>query len=334
MAKAEPKTSHWLIKTGLVLFLVLVVFWGYVVFMPHQIPNQRYSLVIGRHQPLHKVANQLESAGIISHPRLLVLLTRLQGKDKRIIAGMYILNHPMSLWDIVNRITSGHPDEISVTILEGWNFKQIRENLDSESQLTHLTTSMSESQILSALKINSPRMEGLLYPSTYFVAPGQSDLEVMHNAYYLMQTKLTAAWQNKNTNTVYQTPYQLLTMASLIQKETSDESDMVLISTVFNNRLRSNMRLQDDPAVFYGLNNKEIIVRADFAIDTPYNTYLHNGLPPTPICTPSQAAIEAAARPTADKTLLYFIAIGNGKSKFSATYQEHNQAIGKYLKKK
>lgn len=334
MAKAAPKSSHWLIKTSLVVFLVIVVFWGYVVFAPHQIPNQRYSLVIGRHQSLHKVANQLESAGVISSPRLLVLLARLQGKDKKVIAGMYILNHPMSLWDIIERITNGHPDEISVTILEGWNFRQIRASLDSESELTHLTTSMSESQILAALKINSPRMEGLLYPSTYFVAPGQSDLEVLHNAYNLMQNKLTSAWQSKNNNTMYQTPYQLLTMASLIQKETSNESDMVLISTVFNNRLRTNMRLQDDPAVFYGLNNKATIVRADFAIDTPYNTYLHNGLPPTPICTPSQAAIDAAARPTNDKTLLYFIAIGNGKSTFSATYQEHNQAINKYLKKK
>jgi UPF0755 protein len=156
----------------------------------------------------------------------------------------------------------------------------------------------------------------------------------MQNAYKLMQTKLSAVWQVKNTNALYTTPYQLLTMASLIQKETNNESDMLQISTVFNNRLRSNMRLQDDPAVFYGLGNKDVITRADFAIDTPYNTYLHNGLPPSPICIPSQAALNAAANPGDDYKLLYFIAIGNGKSKFSTSYQEHTEAVNKYLKKK
>jgi len=122
-------------------------------------------------------------------------------------------------------------------------------------------------------------------------------------------------------------------MASLIQKETSDKMDMYQVSTVFNNRLRVNMRLQDDPAVFYGLNNKEKIIRSDFKTDTPYNTYLHNGLPPTPICTPSQNALNAAANPGDDYKLLYFVAIGNGKTKFSYTYDEHSQAVTQYLKK-
>jgi UPF0755 protein len=177
-------------------------------------------------------------------------------------------------------------------------------------------------------------MEGLLYPSTYFIAPNQPDLEVMRISYRLMQSKLADLWVNKNKNaTNYQDPYQLLVMASLIQKETSDKEDMYQISTVFNNRLRTNMRLQDDPAVFYGLNNKATITRADFKIDTPYNTYLHNGLPPTPICTPSQSALAAAANPGDDYKLLYFVAIGNGKTKFSYSYGEHSQAVNQYLKK-
>ena len=330
----KPKPTHNLIKTGWIIFILLVISCGYIIFVPNKIPNGRYALVIDRHESLHKISRDLESAGVISHPRLLVILSRLMGRDKKIVAGMYILNHPMSLWDLVTRLSNGHPDEISVTILDGWNFKQIRSSLDNESEMVHLTTSMTEDQIIAALKIPNSRMEGLLYPSTYFMAPGQSDLEVMQNAYKLMQTKLTSAWQTKNANTMYSTPYQLLIMASLIQKETADKADMVQISTVFNNRIRKNMRLQDDPAVFYGLGNKDVIVRADFSIDTPYNTYMHNGLPPTPIGTPSQSAINAAANPTSDYSLLYFIAIGNGKSKFSATYQEHNQAINTYLKKK
>ncbi|RTL10651.1 MAG: endolytic transglycosylase MltG [Neisseriaceae bacterium] len=328
------KSTHPLIKTFLIAFLLLVVYWGYEVFFPRNLPANPYRIVVSKGESASKIARQLESDNVISSPRLFVLVSRMMGKDKKITAGMYILHKPLSLIELVERLSNGKPDEISITILDGWNFKQIRNILNSESQIAHLTESMTESQILATLKVNYPRMEGLIYPSTYFIAPGQSDLEVMQHGYKLMQDKLTEAWQSKNKNALYSNPYQLLIMASLIQKETNDPADMVQISTVFNNRLRSNMRLQDDPAVFYGLGNRDKITRADFAIDTPYNTYMHNGLPPTPISTPSQKALDAAAAPSDDYKLLYFIAIGNGKSKFSTSFEEHSKAVDKYLKKK
>lgn len=332
--KKSKQPTHKAIKIFLVLVLLFVALWGYLVFFPKSIPNNNYNLVVSRGDSFSKVASRLDGANVISSRRLFVLVARFLGKDRKITAGMYVLGKPMSMYDLIDRLTNGKPDEISFTILEGWNFKQLRRNMDNESQITHLTAAMTESQILSSLKINQPRIDGLLYPSTYFIAPGQTDLEIYQMAYKNMQQKLAALWQSRNeSNTVYKNSYELLILASLVQKETNESQDMALVSTVFNNRLRINMRLQDDPAVFYGLDNKDVITRADFAIDTPYNTYLRNGLPPTPICIPSQNALNAAANPTSDRDILYFVAIGKGKTKFSTTYNEHSLAVNKYLKK-
>lgn len=331
--QSPHSSTHKLIKVLLIIFSILVIYWGYEIFFPRQLPTKEYSLVINRGEPLNKLSKRLKNDQVIKSPHLFVWATRLMGKDKKIAAGMYILNKPMSLIDLIERLSNGKPDEISITILDGWNFKQIRNLINTESQISHLTESMTDQQIRNELKISAPSMEGLLYPSTYFIAPHQSDLEVIQNAYKLMQDKLTKSWLSRGNNTVYKTPYELLIMASLIQKETSESSDMFLVSTVFNNRIKINMRLQDDPAVFYGLANRDRITRVDFAIDTPYNTYLHKGLPPTPICTPSQNALNAAAKPPVEPTLLYFLAIGNGRTKFSSTYGDHNHAINKYLKK-
>lgn len=332
---SNVKSTHKVVKFLLLVSLLFATFWGYFLFFPRSIPNGSYSLIVARGDSLTRVARKLDEANIVPNQRLFVIVARLMNKDKKITAGMYIINKPMSIFDLIQRLSNGKPDEISITILEGWNFKQFRNYLANESQIVHLTESMTEEQIIGALKIDYSRMDGLLYPSTYFVAPYQSDLEVMQLAYKTMQDRLLKVWQARNESyTVYKTPYELLTMASLIQKETSESQDMIMVSTVFNNRIRTNMRLQDDPAVFYGLGNKATITRADFAIDTPYNTYLHNGLPPTPICIPSQNALYAAANPTSDSKIMYFVAIGNGKTKFSETYQEHSKAVNKYLKKK
>ena len=318
----------------LLVFLLGAIYLGYSIFLPNQLPNnQTYKLVIDKDQTLRGVTARLHSDNVINDPRLMLALTRILGKDKKIVAGLYLFKHSASMFDIIKRITNGKPDEITITILDGWTFKQVRSYINSLPEVNHVAQNMTESQILASLKIPYTKMEGLIYPSTYFIAPNQSDLEIYQSAYKQMQLKLNQVWDGRNINTSnYSGSYQLLIMASLIQKETSDVEDMLQISTVFNNRLRSNMRLQDDPAVFYGLENKARITRQDFQIDTPYNTYLHSGLPPTPICTPSQAALEAAANPGSDYKLLYFIAIGNGRSKFSYTFEEHSTAVNKYLR--
>jgi UPF0755 protein len=255
------------------------------------------------------------------------------GYDRKILAGLYVLHNNVSMWDVISRITSGKPDQISVTIIDGLRFLQIKAYIDSLENIKHITNNMSEEEIKTLLKIKAPNLEGLFYPSTYFIAPGQSDLEIYNHAYNLMQVKLAALFAERTANTHYTNSYQMLILASLIQKETSNNEDMLQVSTVFNNRLARGMKLQDDPAVFYGLHNATKIDHKDFLIDTQYNTYLHPGLPPTPICIPGERAIIAASKPLNNPNLLYFIAIGKGETRFATSFDKHKAMIKKYLKK-
>lgn len=327
------KRSNLFTKVILVGFIIIAIYIGQVVFFPHRIPNKEFQLIVDKNQSMRVLAANLETNNIISNQRAFLIVLRILGRDRKVTAGLYNLKNSMSLWDIVSRITNGHPDQISVTFLDGWRFSQIKSYVDGLQNIKHLGASLTQEQLKAVLKIQSPNLEGVFYPSTYFVAPNQTDLEIYQNAYKLMQTKLAALYATRSTSTSYTNPYQMLILASLIQKETDNKEDMRLVSTVFNNRLHIGMKLQDDPAVFYGLHNQEHITHKDFQIDTEYNTYLHIGLPPTPICTPSESALIAASQPLNKPDLLYFVAVGGGKTRFSSSYHEHKNLVNEYLKK-
>jgi UPF0755 protein len=327
------KKFRLLAKLLLVGFVVFAGLLGYRVFYPHQIPNNSYQLVVDMNENVSGIANDLSAHGIIKDKFLFRGLLRLLGRDRKVAAGLYFLKNSMSTWDIVFRITNGKPDQISVTFIDGWSLEQIRSYVNGLSNIQHLTSGFSDEDLKTSLKIDLPSLEGVFYPSTYFIAPNQTDLEIYQQAYRLMQKKLTELYSKRSAVSIYSNPYQMLTMASLIQKETGKKEDMFLVSTVFNNRIRKGMKLQDDPAVFYGLRKQKTVSRKDFQLDTPYNTYTRFGLPPTPICTPSYNALVAASQPLDKPDLLFFLAIGSGKTKFSNTYDEHKSAVNKYLKK-
>ncbi len=320
-------------KIVLISFVVFAFYLGNLMFFPHAIPNGSYRLIVDKNETITSITNELKQNNIIPNAYALKLLLRVLREDRKVAAGMYILRGSMSTWGIAERITNGSPDQISVSIIEGWSFEQLRNYINKIDHIQHITESYTEDELKNSLKINWPNLEGAFYPSTYFVAPNQTDLEIYQQSHRLLLTKLDELYNHRESNTVYGTPYQLLIMASLIQKETAKVEDMYMVSAVFNNRIRKKMNLQDDPAVFYGLKNQNKITRKDFQIDTPYNTYLHFGLPPTPICIPSPNALLAASKPLNDHDVLYFVAIGEGKTKFSKSYKEHKSAIHKYLKK-
>lgn len=320
-------------KLILIAFILSAITLGYVMFFPHHIPNNSYQLVVDKDESISAISEDLSKHNIIKSKTMFRGLLRLLGRDRKVTAGLYFLKNSMSTWDIVQRITNGRPDQISVTFIDGWSLVQIRNYVNNLQNIQHITTRYDDDQLKTALKVDSPSLEGMFYPSTYFIAPNQTDLEIYQSAYRLMQNKLGTLYTTRSTSAVYTNPYQLLIMASLIQKETNNKNDMVLVSTVFNNRLKKGMKLQDDPSVFYGLRNQKIVTHKDFSIDTPYNTYIRFGLPPTPICTPSENALLAASLPLDKPDLLFFVAIGSGKTKFSATYNEHKTAVNKYLKK-
>lgn len=330
---SKYKKTNFFSKTLLIGFILFAVVLGYEVFFPHHLPNNAYQLIVDKDESISAIANDLSEHNIIKSKFMFRGLLRLLGKDRKVAAGLYFLKNSLSTWDIVARITNGKPDQISVTIIDGWSFEQIRNYINGLPNIQHLTAKYTEEQIKSTLKIDYPNLDGVFYPSTYFIVPNQADLEIYQQAYRLMQNKLTDLYNSRSTSTNYTNPYQLLTMASLIQKETNNKNDMILVSTVFNNRLKKGMKLQDDPSVFYGLKHQPNVTRKDFQLDTPYNTYTRFGLPPTPICTPSYNALVAASQPLNKPELLFFVAIGSGKTKFSNTYGEHKSAVDKYLKK-
>ncbi|MDN0084432.1 endolytic transglycosylase MltG [Crenobacter sp. SG2305] len=316
--------------------LVAAALWlAWVVAVPVPLPQSPYNVIVGPNRTLRQVAYMLERDGLIRNRWVMIALARVGGTDRKIKAGLYEISSPVAMWQLLKRFAEGNPDQASVTVLEGWSFRQFRAVIDREPDLKHDTRGLTEEALLVSIGAPEPRAEGLFFPSTYFFVPGSSDLDLYRRAYRTMQQQLGSAWAQRSVNLPYRSPYELLTMASLVEKETSHEADRPSVAAVFANRLNIGMRLQTDPSVIYGMGAAYHgnISRADLRRDTPYNTYTRSGLTPTPIALPGRAALEAAAHP-ADTRALYFVARGDGSSQFSETLDEHNAAVRKYILKK
>jgi UPF0755 protein len=325
----------WLSR-GLMLVLLLAVGWlSWVVFVPVSLPSSSYNITIGPSRTLSQVAHGLQEEGVIRSRMVMVALARIEGTDRHIKAGLYRFSGPVSMWQILQRFTEGRPDEASVTVVEGWTFRQFRAALDQSPDVKHDSAGLSDAEVLQRIGAEGALPEGLFFPSTYYFTPGASDMELLDRAYQTMQRKLADAWMQRAADLPLASPYQLLTLASLIEKETARPGDRPMIAAVFVNRLKKKMRLQTDPSVIYGMGPlyDGHIGKADLKRDTPYNTYTRDGLTPTPIALPGQAALEAAAHPAASD-VLYFVASGDGGSHFSTTLEAHNSAVRKYILKK
>lgn len=334
-AKPRRKSPALWPRILLLAVLTAVAWLSWVVVIPVDLPQSPYKLTIGPNRTLGQVARTLADEGVIRNRNIMMLLGRMQGMDRKIKAGLYQFSDSASMWDILQRLADGHPDEASLTLIEGWNFRQFRQAIDRNPDIKHEARDLTDAQLLQQLGLDGVQAEGLFFPSTYLFTPGSSDLELYRRAYNTMQQKLDAAWSSRKADLPYHTPYELLIMASLVEKETSLDADRPLVAAVFVNRLNKGMRLQTDPSVIYGMGSAYHgnISKADLRRDTPYNTYTRNGLTPTPIAMPGKAALEAAANP-ANSSALYFVAKGDGSSYFSATLDEHNQAVRKYILKK
>jgi len=173
--------------------------------------------------------------------------------------------------------------------------------------------------------------EGRFFPDTYMYARGSSDVAVLRRAMRAMDQRLAAAWAQRSPAAAVKTPDEALILASIVEKETGKAADRALVAAVFNNRLRAGMPLQTDPTVIYGLGPAfdGNLRKKDLQSDTPWNTYVHPGLPPTPIAMPGKASLLAAVRPAASQAL-YFVARGDGSSQFSSNLDEHNRAVNRY----
>jgi UPF0755 protein len=282
---------------------------------------------------INGAAQQIAEAGAPVNPILFALLARGSGKGSRIKAGSYELKPGTTPLRLLEQLVRGEFAQESLTIIEGWNFKQMRQAIAEHPGLKHDTASWSNSELLAKISNEFSNPEGLFFPDTYLFARGASDLQIYRQAFALMNKRLNEAWSKRDQSLPYKTMYEALIMASIVEKETGQKSERGLVAGVFVNRLRTGMLLQTDPTVIYGMGERYqgVIRKSDLLTDTPYNTYTRRGMPPTPIALPGAASLAAALSP--DKTdALYFVARGDGTSHFSSNLNEHNQAVNKYLR--
>ena len=282
-----------------------------------------------------QVAQAVAASGADVWPVALFGWFRLSGQARQIKAGNYEITPGMSPRKLLNMLVRGEESLKSVTLPEGLNFSQVLATLRRAEQLKPDAQQLSPSQLMAALGRPGLHPEGRFFPDTYTYAKGSSDLAVLQRAARAMDKRLAEAWAQRQPNLPLRSPDDALVLASIIEKETGKPSDRAQIGGVFINRLRIGMLLQTDPTVIYGLGEgfDGNLRKRDLRADTPYNTYTRAGLPPTPIAMPGKAALLAAVQP-AKTPAFYFVAKGDGSSHFSASLDEHNRAVNKYIRGK
>jgi len=288
-------------------------------------------ITVSAGESLSSLSKELVNRGWITKRFWLRSYARLYPKESQIKAGTYLVPAKISLVSLLDLLVSGKEHQFSLTFIEGTNFKQWLGLLAKEQQLKHIITDQTPAQIADLIGIKHHNPEGWFFPETYAFTAGTTDLAILKRAHKQMKIHLIQAWQQRSLSLPYDKPYQALIMASIIEKESSLNRELPLISAVFVNRLMKKMRLQTDPTVIYGLGERYQgnITRRHLREKTAYNTYRINGLPPTPIAMPGLGAIEAVMHP-ASSDYLYFVSMGNGAHIFSETLAEHNKAVAKY----
>lgn len=310
-----------------------IVGWRYLnTAMP--IPAGGASLEVTPGTPLAAVTRGLAGRALLEHPSWLTAYARLRGTATRIHAGEYRLAFGTTPGALLDQLVAGRVQLHQFTIVEGWRFEEALDALRVHPAV--VASDWSPEEIMEQLGRAELHWEGQFLPDTYSFPRGTTDVEVLKWAHEALNERLEGAWEARSPGLILDGAYEALTLASIIEKETALASERRLISGVFHRRLERGMRLQTDPTVIYGLGERfdGNLRRADLNRDTPYNTYTRTGLPPTPIALPSEAAIEAAVEPDPGDAL-YFVATGepNGSHHFSATLEEHNEAVARYLRR-
>ncbi|AOG24239.1 endolytic transglycosylase MltG [Acidovorax sp. RAC01] len=277
------------------------------------------------------VARDAVAAGARADARLLYAWFRVSGQDRAIKAGNYELPPGTTPRDLLQKLVRGEESLRALTLVEGWNWRQVRQALAREDQLKPDSAGLTDEALMAQLGRPGVRPEGRFFPDTYTYAKGSSDIAVLRRALHAMDRKLEAVWAQRAADTPLKSADEALILASIVEKETGRASDRATIAGVFTNRLRIGMMLQTDPTVIYGLGERfdGNLRRRDLLADTPWNTYTRTGLPPTPIAMPGKASLLAAVQP-AQTRALYFVAKGDGASHFSESLEEHNRAVNRY----
>lgn len=325
------------------LFLLVLILMAGGYFWVNQEVEQKLAqpliletpdyMTISTGSSLQRVLAQLVAKGWLEPHYSLRLIHRWHPQFLAIKAGTYRITPQMSLYDVLALLCSGKEHQFSITFVEGSRFSDWQTVLARSPNLVQKLSHLSEAEIAQELGLTVSKLEGLLLAETYYFTQGTTDKEILLRAYQKLSTVLEQAWQQRAPNLPLTSAYEALILASIIEKETSIDNERAHIAAVFVNRLNKKMRLQTDPTVIYGMGDNYTgnITKKDLQTATAYNTYVINGLPPTPIAMVGQASIEAALNPIASDDL-YFVASGKGGHVFSKTLAEHNRAVRAYLK--
>lgn len=323
-----------IVVSGVVLAVLVVggAAWYLARWQQAPLPvGERAVVTLKPGEPFARFAERLQARGMVNHPRLLTLAARLGGDARRVQAGEYEIVAGETPAGLITRLVAGDVMTYQVKIVEGWTAMQALAVVRGHPALDQELEGVSVHTLLDLLGLPGGHAEGLFFPDTYQFVRGDSDADIMRRAYARMKEVLNEAWSERDAGLPYDSPYQALIAASLIEKETGQAADRPIISQVFSLRLARGMRLQTDPSVIYGMGESfdGNLRRVDLRTPNPYNTYLNRGLPPTPIALPGAESIFAAVHP-AEGEYLYFVSRGDGSSKFSVSLDEHEQAVRRY----
>ena len=323
-----------LLVTGVIVSVAAVAGFSYWAKSPLDTGGKAVQFSIAPGSGVGAAAQQMAKAGVPVNPQLFNILARVTGEAGRIKAGSYELKPDTSPRRLLTQLVRGEFAQEAITIVEGWTFRQMRAAIAAHERLRHDTVKLSDEELMQKVSSEYKTPEGLFFPDTYLFAKGSSELEIYKKAHQAMMKHLQTAWEGRDPSLPYKTPYEALTMASIIEKETGQKSERNMIAGVFVNRLRTGMMLQTDPTVIYGMGERYVgdIRKKDLQTDTPYNTYMRAGLPPTPIALPGIQSLHAALAPAKTKAL-YFVARGDGTSQFSDNLNDHNRAVNQYQRR-
>jgi UPF0755 protein len=335
-ARSQRRSRIGVVLSSFLVFLVVLLLCGAGMtwwWLNHPLAQDRptVELEVEPGQSPREIARSVVVGGVRSSPELLYQWFRWSGDARQIRAGSYEITPGTTPRSLLRKLVVGDESLAVLRLIDGWTFRQVRAELQRTATLKPTTQAMSDAEVMVALGAPGVSPEGRFFPDTYAYSKGSSDLAVLQRAYAAMNRRLKAAWEQSPPDSPLKSADQLLTLASIVEKETGRASDRGQIAAVFLNRLRIGMPLQTDPTVIYGLGPgfDGNLRKRDLQADTPYNTYTRNGLPPTPIAMPGRDALWAVVKAPPSKAL-YFVARGDGSSEFSATLADHNRAVDKF----
>lgn len=290
---------------------------------------------INKGDSYNHVINRLSARGLVGKPKYLKLFGKIENAASQLKAGEYQIVPGTTARELLAMMLNGDVHQYSLTLIEGWTFRQVLDELKETPNLSHTLKGKNHEEIMALVVGKNEHPEGRFFPDTYFFSKDRTDLTILQRAYKKMEAALASQWGKRDKELPLGTPYEALILASIVEKETARAEERPIIAGVFTRRLKKEIRLQTDPTVIYGMGERfnGNITHKDLRADTPYNTYLHKGLPPTPIAMPGEAAINAVLHPGKGESL-YFVSRGDGTHVFSNTLIEHNRAVAIFQKRK